>query len=64
MHWLLSTAATRFNRFRREHGHLFQDRYQALPIENTAVMTHVVDYVHLNPMQTEIVSAAQTVTFQ
>jgi REP element-mobilizing transposase RayT len=32
MHWLLSAAAIRFNRFRRERGHLFQGRYQALPI--------------------------------
>ena len=26
MHWLLSTIATRFNRFRNERGHLFQGR--------------------------------------
>ena len=26
MHWLQSTLATRFNRFRQESGHLFQGR--------------------------------------
>jgi len=28
MHWLESTFATRFNRFRSERGHVFQGRYQ------------------------------------
>jgi putative transposase len=26
MHWLQSSYATRFNRFRQERGHLFQGR--------------------------------------
>ena len=30
MRWLQSTAATRFNRFRKENGHVFQGRYKAL----------------------------------
>jgi len=64
MHWLMSTVATRFNRFRRERGHLFQGRYQALPIEDTAVMGHVVDYVHLNPVRAQVVSAAQVGAFR
>ena len=33
MHWLESTFATRFNRFRSERGHVFQGRYQSLLIE-------------------------------
>ena len=64
MHWLMSTTATRFNRFRQERGHLFQDRYQALPIENTTVMEHVIDYVHLNPVRAGIVEAAQVGAFR
>lgn len=35
MHWLQSTWATCFNRFRQERGHLFQGRYQALLIQDT-----------------------------
>jgi putative transposase len=64
MHWMLGTAATRFNRFRRERGHLFQGRYQALLIEDTAVMSHVVDYVHLNPVRAGVVSADQVGAFR
>lgn len=55
MHWLQSTFATRFNRFRSERGHLFQGRYQALPIENAAALARVVDYIHLNPVRAGIV---------
>lgn len=59
MHWLQSTWATRFNRFRNERGHLFQGRYQALLIEDAAVLGKVVDYIHLNPVRAKIVSAEQ-----
>jgi REP element-mobilizing transposase RayT len=64
MHWLLTTVATRFNRFRRERGHLFQGRYQALPIEDFSAMAHVIDYVHLNPVRAGIMAAEQIVAFR
>ena len=64
MHWLMSTTATRFNRFRQERGHLFQGRYQALPIEDSRVMGHVIDYVHLNPVRARVVEAAQVGAFR
>jgi REP element-mobilizing transposase RayT len=64
MHWLQSTFATRFNRFRRERGHLFQGRYQALLIENAAALARVVDYIHLNPARAGILPAGQIVDFQ
>ncbi len=51
MHWLQSTLATRFNRFRRENGHLFQGRYKSILIEDTAALGRVVDYLHLNPVR-------------
>jgi REP element-mobilizing transposase RayT len=56
MHWLQSTFATRFNRFRNERGHLFQGRYQALAVENAAALSAVVDYIHLNPVRARIVT--------
>jgi len=59
MHWLQSTWATRFNHFRQERGHLFQGRYQALLIEDAAVLGKVVDYIHLNPVRAKIVLAEQ-----
>lgn len=55
MHWLLSTVAIRFNRYRSEQGHLFQGRFHALPIEDYRVMSQVVDYVHLNPVRAHVV---------
>lgn len=59
MHWLQSTYGTRFNRFRNEQGHLFQGRYHAGLIEDWKVLSHVVDYVHLNPVKAKIVPADQ-----
>ncbi len=59
MHWLQSTVATRFNRYRSERGHMFQGRFQALPIEDHRVMGHVIDYVHLNPVRAKIVTPGE-----
>lgn len=64
MHWLQSTYATRFNRFRVERGHLFQGRYQALLVENSAALVRVVDYIHLNPVRAGLVMADQANTFR
>src|SRR5258706_208068 len=38
MQWLQGTFATRFNRFRRENGHVFQGRYKALAVEPGAAL--------------------------
>ena len=64
MHWLQSTWATRFNRFRRERGHLFQGRYQSLLIEDAAALGKVVDYIHLNPIRAKIVPPEQVKDYQ
>jgi len=64
MHWLQSTVATRFNRFRDERGHLFQGRYHSGLIEDYRVLGHVVDYVHLNPVRAGIVAADQAASFR
>jgi putative transposase len=64
MHWLQSSLATRFNRLRRESGHLFQGRYQALLIENVAALTRVVNYIHLNPVRAKIVPPDQATAYR
>lgn len=56
MHWLQSTFAVRFNRFRNERGHLFQSRYKAILVEPGPHLTRVVNYIHLNPQRAGIVS--------
>lgn len=64
MHWLQSTFATRFNRYRQERGHLFQARYQALLVEPGIALNRVVDYIHLNPVRAAIVPAALVANFR
>jgi REP element-mobilizing transposase RayT len=64
MHWLLSTFATRFNRFRDERRHLFQGRYQAPLIQDTAALSRVVSYIHLNPVRAKLVAADQIGAFR
>jgi REP element-mobilizing transposase RayT len=54
MQWLQATYANRFNRFRKESGHLFQGRYKALAIEPGAGLGRVCHYIHLNPVRAGI----------
>ncbi len=51
MQWLQSTFANRFNRFVHECDHVFQGRYQALLVEDSASVLRVVNYIHLNPVR-------------
>ena len=64
MHWLQSTFAVRFNRFRRERGHLFQSRYQAILVEPGPHVARVVNYIHLNPVRAGIVPVEQLAQFR
>jgi REP element-mobilizing transposase RayT len=56
MRWLQATFAVRFNRRRNERGHLFQGRYQALPVAPEAVGA-VCHYIHLNPVRAGLSNA-------
>ena len=51
MQWLQATFASRFNRYRKETGHLFQGRYKALVIEDGDSLAEVCRYIHLNPVR-------------
>lgn len=64
MHWLQGTFASRFNRFREEHGHLFQGRYKALLVEDAAALLRVIHYIHLNPVRAHLVAPAFCATFR
>jgi putative transposase len=64
IHWLQSTYASRFNRFRGVRGHLFQGRYQALVIQDTAALVRVANYIHLNPVRASLVVASQVGLFR
>jgi len=51
MHWLQGTFASRFNRFRKQHGRLFQGPYKALLMEDLEALRRVVDYIQKIPCE-------------
>ena len=59
MRWLLSTFANRFNRMRKEHGHLFQGRYKSLIVDPGDGLGSLCHYIHLNPLRAGICEADQ-----
>src|ERR1017187_6860086 len=61
MKWLLGTCTARFNRRRRQFGHLFSGRYKALVVDGSGegYLKTVCDYVHLNPVRAKLIPAGQ-----
>ena len=59
MQWLEATFANRFNRYRAEHGHLFQGRYKSLVVEPGGALGQVCHYIHLNPVRAGLVTAQE-----
>lgn len=57
MRWLQSTYAARYNRYRREKGHLFQGRFKSLLVEPGQHLCDLVDYIHLNPVRAGLADA-------
>lgn len=51
MRWLQSVFANRFNRFRKERGHLFQGRFKSVLVEDWDRLAWLCHYVHLNPVR-------------
>jgi REP element-mobilizing transposase RayT len=58
MRWLQCTFALRFNRFRGEHGHLFQGRYKSLVVDPGQGLGPLSHYIHLNPVRAKLCSVA------
>lgn len=56
MQWLQGTFGNRFNRFRKEQGHVFQGRYKCLLVEPGESVLGLVNYIHLNPVRAGMVS--------
>ncbi len=54
MHWVNSRYARRFNRLYSRSGHVFEGRYQAIPVENEHYLLRVIRYIHLNPVRAGI----------
>lgn len=59
MQWLQGTFATRFNRLRKESGHLFQGRYKSLVVDPGDGMGPLSHYIHLNPVRAGLCSVEE-----
>ena len=60
MHHLLTAFCTRYNRFRKENGHVFQGRFHAKVAPKGISVRRIIDYIHLNPARAGLVSLEQT----
>ncbi len=58
MRRLLTAYAGGFNRRHRRHGHLFQNRYKSIVVEEEAYFLELVRYIHLNPLRARVVADA------
>ena len=54
MRWLQVTFSVRFNRLRRERGHLFQGRYKSLAVDPDEGLGPLSHYLHLNPVRAKV----------
>lgn len=61
MKWLQGTYTARHNARHQQHGHLFQGRYKAVPIDGNArgYYETVSTYVHLNPVRAGMLGKEQ-----
>ncbi len=64
MRWLQSTFANRYNRFRKENGHVFQGRYKAILVEDREGLGAVCHYLHLNPVRARVRKIEQLGSYQ
>jgi len=51
----LTGYATWFNRSRKRHGHLFQNRFKSILCQEDAYLLELVRYIHLNPLRAGLV---------
>lgn len=59
MHRVETGYAGTFNRRHGRVGHLFQDRYRALPVTDDAYLLMAVRYVHRNPVEGGLVRSVE-----
>ena len=55
MHWMQTTFASRFNRLRKQSGHLFQGRFFGPVLEPGEALGQVCQYIHMNPVRAGVV---------
>ena len=60
MRRLLTGYAGAFNRRHRRTGHLFQNRYKSIVVEEERYLMELVRYLHLNPVRAQVVPDLRT----
>jgi REP element-mobilizing transposase RayT len=60
MRSLLTGFAGAFNRRHRRVGHLFQNRYRSLVVEEDPYLLELVRYLHLNPLRAKVIPDLRT----
>lgn len=59
MSGLLTGYALRFNRVNKRSGHLFQNRYKSIVVDEEAYFLSLVRYIHLNPVRAKMVAGVE-----
>ena len=54
---LLTGYAVFYNRRHGRHGHLFQNRFKSIIVEEDAYFQELVRYIHLNPLRAGIIDS-------
>lgn len=59
MHRISVSYSIYFNKKYERVGHVFQDRYQSKPVENTQYLLNLMRYIHQNPQKANICKAEE-----
>ncbi len=54
---LLTGYAVSYNRKHRRHGHLFQNRFKSIVVEEDPYFQELVRYIHLNPLRARVIDS-------
>ena len=54
MRHLCSVYTQRYNRLHKKDGPLFKGRYKAILVQEDEYLTHLIRYIHLNPVQANL----------
>jgi REP element-mobilizing transposase RayT len=55
MRQLNGVYTQRFNRLHKKDGSLFRGRYKAILVQEDEYLTHLIRYIHLNPVQANLI---------
>lgn len=59
VHAFAGRYAQYFNRRHNQRGHLFQDRFRSILIEDGDYLIRLIRYIHLNPVRANLTAVPQ-----